>query len=113
MDHTTDAPSVETPCPWWCEEEHGHPYESESPARGVMLRCHGRDFGTPTGASITATGSALSESGPEMVELDGIAVWIHGEQAAEGLSAQETRDLAEELRERMLEAAAFLERLEQ
>lgn len=109
--YSTTAPTI-PPCPAWCDQGEGHPYDSEYDS-GAVMRTHSLDFGGPdTGASIIATAQALSESLPETVELEGIALWVGGEPAAEGLDAARARALAEVLHSSLHAAAERLAQIE-
>jgi len=73
-----------------------------------LFRVHSRQFGDHTGADIVAGGVMPGIDAPETVTIEGITVWIHGNNADAPISAPEARELAQ----RLLEAADALERLE-
>jgi hypothetical protein len=52
---TTILPTIDRPCPEWCELPHGHGWDSEDLGGLIEIRGHGLTIGTVDGGSVSVS----------------------------------------------------------
>ena len=98
-DQTTNAnglPTVDRPCPPWCELPHGHGWDSEGPAAGEIARGHGLTIGDVPGGHCGVSIGTVEDSingGPST--FPPVTIGVDSPPSGVELDVDQARELAD------------------